>query len=562
MAVGAVRLGRRRVLVQELAAIEVLARVDVVCLDKTGTLTEGTMTVSATQVLEPTAPVSDVLGALAAADANRNASMRAWPPPTGPPSGGRPRSWSPSPRSGSGAPPASGDRGAWVLGAPEVVLERARGEQRTLGEEQAAAGHRVLLLARAPAGLAGDRLPEGLVPAALVALEDRIRAHAADTLGYFARQGVALKIISGDHPATVAAVARRVGVGDAAPAVDARHLPSRGDELGEVVERATVFGRVGPHQKRAMVAALQARGHVVAMTGDGVNDVLALKDADIGVALGSGSSASRAVAKLVLLDSSFDALPAVVAEGRRVIANVERVANLFVTKSVYATLLALAVGVARLPFPFLPRHLTVVTAFTIGIPAFFLALAPNATRARPGFVRRVLRFALPAGTVAATATFTTYALARIDARATLEHARTAAAVVLFSIGLWVLGVLARPLTPARRWLLAAMVAGFVAVLTLPALRGFYALSSPPPTVWVQIAVASASAWFALEAGWRVTRRWAGTGHENGPRRGRPRRHHAARGDQRMPTSGPSALPPPPIGEMSFVPEAPTTGGEP
>ncbi len=200
------------------------------------------------------------------------------------------------------------------------------------------------------------------------------------------------------------------------------------------MDAASVFGRVSPHQKRAMVAALQGRGHVVAMVGDGVNDVLALKDADLGVAFGSGSGASRAVAHVVLVDDSFDALPAVVAEGRRVIANVERVASLFLTKTAYATLLALAVGVARLPFPFLPRHLTVVTALTIGTPAFFLALAPCSARARPGFVRRVLTFAVPAGALAAGATFLTYALMR-SAGVALAEARTLATGVLFAVGL-------------------------------------------------------------------------------------------------------------------------------
>src|SRR5687767_11584696 len=209
-----------------------------------------------------------------------------------------------------------------------------------------------------------------------------------------------------------------------------------------------------------MVHALQARGHVVAMTGDGVNDVLALKEADIGVAMGTGSDAGRAAARLVLLDNRFDAFPAVLAEGRRVIANVERVANLFVSKTVYALLLALAVGVARLPFPFYPRHLTIVSSLTIGIPAFFLALAPGGGRAQSGFVRRVLRSAGPAGLVAAAATFAGYALARSQEGTSLGQARTTATVVLFLVGLEILLILARPLTAARRWLITGMLASF------------------------------------------------------------------------------------------------------
>jgi cation-transporting ATPase E len=227
-----------------------------------------------------------------------------------------------------------------------------------------------------------------------------------------------------------------------------------------------------------MVQALDSRGHVVAMTGDGVNDVLALKDADLGIAMGNGSPASRAVAALVLLDGRFATLPAVMAEGRRVIANIERVAKVFVTKTVYATLLALAVGVAGQPFPFLPRHLTLVSSLTIGIPGFFLALEPNTQRARPGFVRRVLVFACPAGVAAAAATF---AVDRITdlANLPLEQARTTATLTLGVIGLVVLGLAARPLNRLRGLLLGAMAAGLAVVLTVPWLRAFFALALPP-----------------------------------------------------------------------------------
>jgi cation-transporting ATPase E len=254
-----------------------------------------------------------------------------------------------------------------------------------------------------------------------------------------------------------------------------------------------------------MVAALQRRGHVVAMTGDGVNDVLALKDADIGVAMGRGSGAARAVAQLVLLDDDFAAFPPVVGEGRRVIANVERVANLFLTKTVYATLLALAVGVARLPFPFYPRQLTVVSTLTIGIPAFFLALAPNAHRAEPRFVGRVLRFALPTGIVAATATFVAYVLARVFDEGDLSEARTLATVVLFSIGLWTLAVLARPSTPLRLLLVSSMGAAFLLVLLVPRLRDAFALDPAAPKETVIAVVVVSLAALALEGGWGLSR---------------------------------------------------------
>ncbi len=510
MAVSVLRLGRRNVLVQELAAVETLARVDIVCLDKTGTLTQGVMTVSATDILDPAAPVAAALGALAGADPEPNATLRAvataYP---------RPEDWNAdavvpfsSARKWSAA--SFGALGTWVLGAPDVLAVDGAGrvvDSAGRGTDRAAAGDRVLLLARSSGLSNGDAsMPADLEPVALVVLEELLRPEAAETLAFFERQGMTLKVISGDNPATVAAIAARVGMVGGVEAVDARNLPDDPEALADMAEATTVFGRVQPQQKRALVAALQRRGHVVAMTGDGVNDVLALKDADIGVALGAGSSAARAVAQLVLLDNSFGSLPAVVAEGRRVIANVERVANLFVTKTVYATLLAVAVGVAQLPFPFLPRQLTVISSLTIGIPAFLLALAPNTDRARPGFLHRVAGFALPAGTVAAMATFVAYALTRAEGVG-LAAARTSATCVLCAIGLWVLALLYRPLTTARRLLLAAMAAAFMMVIVVPGLRGFYGLSLPPIWTWTQTVVIAVGAGLSLETGAGVVHRW-------------------------------------------------------
>ncbi len=306
-----------------------------------------------------------------------------------------------------------------------------------------------------------------------------------------------LKVISGDNPRTVGAVAARVGLPGAERAVDARNLPTEPAALAEVVEDNSVFGRVTPHEKQAMVAGLQAKDHVVAMTGDGVNDALALKDADIGIAMGGGAPATRAVAQLVLLDSEFSVLPGVVAEGRRVIANIERVANLFLTKNVSSLLLSLSVAAARWPFPFLPRHLTLVNAVAIGIPGFFLALGPNTTRFQPGFVRRVLSFAVPAGTIMAVAVMVAYGLARAES-VVPNRARTAATMVYLVSSLWVLVMQARPL---RTWKLAlvASMAGLAALAFLvPAGRTFFDLRLPPPAVVLQSLALGGGACVAME----------------------------------------------------------------
>ena len=507
-AVSVVRLGRRKVLVQELPAVETLARVDVLCFDKTGTITTGDLTVGELVRLDRagergTDDVEAALGAVAGADPAPNATLRAigwaWAPPDGWTASDRvpfssARKWSAVTFDG---------RGTWLLGAPEVLLGAAmhhpdaadsRGEapkHQTAesgghdevdilrrAEAYATAGRRVVLLAAAAGTFAPDDGAPPLTPAALVVLDERVRGDAADTIAYFNEQQVQTKVVSGDHPRTVGTVAARVGIRGAGTSVDARDLPTNPQDLADVVERNAVFGRVVPHQKREMVDALKERGHVVAMTGDGVNDVLALKNADLGVAMGGGSDAARAVAKLVLLDGRFATMPHVVAEGRRVIANIERVATLFLTKTVYALLLALAVGVAGLPFPFLPRHLTLIGSLTIGIPAFFLALEPNARRARPGFVPRVLRVATPAGIVAAAGTLAAYSLAREALDVAQDEARTAATLTLAGIGLVLLALVARPPNRLRVAGLIVLVGAFVGVLAIPWLRKFFAVAVP------------------------------------------------------------------------------------
>jgi cation-transporting P-type ATPase E len=491
-AVGVVRLGRRQVLVRELPAVETLARVDVICFDKTGTITAGDLAV---QRLEPpdgaAGETAAALGALAAADPNPNATLRAIGQAFPPPDGWRPEAAVPfsSARKWSGA--SFPGHGAYLLGAPEILLGNGGRDLLRRAEQIAVEGRRVVLLAHSARPLDGDRPPVGLEPRAMVVIGDQVRGDAADTIAWFAAEGVQVKVVSGDHPRTVGAIAGQVGIAGADRPVDARSLPDGQAALAELLETRSVFGRVVPRQKQEMVEALGARGHVVAMTGDGVNDVLALKDADLGIAMGSGSAASRAVAELVLMDGRFATLPSVMAEGRRVIANIERVAKVFVTKTVYATVLALAVGMAGLAFPFLPRHLTLISSLTIGIPGFFLALEPNTQRSRPGFVRRTLAFAVPAGLAAALGTLAAYQVADV-ADVPQGEARTTATLALAGLGLVVLALAARPLSRLRRLLLVAMAACFAAVLAVPFLRGFFALDLPPlPVAGAALALVAA-----------------------------------------------------------------------
>ena len=499
----AVTLARRRVLVQQLPAVEGLARVDVVCLDKTGTLTDGTIAFDRLIRLDDQAPAEAALGALAD-DQARNATLAAIGQACPPPEGWARQDAVPFSSARKWSAASFAGHGSWVLGAPELVMPASQDGLLPQAADLAAAGQRVLALAHAPGPLTGQALPPGLRAVAFISLEERLRSDAPDTIAYLTAQGVALKVISGDSPHTVGAVAARAGVPRAGDPIDARDLPEDPGALGVVLEEHSVFGRVTPHQKESMVKALQAHGHTVAMTGDGVNDVLALKLADIGVAMGTGAPATKAVAELVLLDDRFATLPGVVAEGRRVTANIERVANLFITKTVWATLLAVAAGAALMPYPFLPRHLTIIDTLAIGVPGFFLALAPNRRRYVPGFVGRVLRFADPAGLIVAAATFSAYALARARGLPLAEQ-RTAATLVTLILSLCVLALLAVPLTWRKIALLVAALAAFVLLFPVPAVRTLYALALPRGAIGSTLLIAALGA-AALTGFWVLSRR--------------------------------------------------------
>ena len=530
---GVIALARRQALAKELASVELLARVDTLCLDKTGTITTGEISFGHAEPLGSAtgSDATEALAALASADPAPNATLAAVAAAVG----GRPDGWElngsvPFSSSRKWAAASFEGRGTYHLGAPDVLLGAGGASDAARAKAAAASadGDRVLVVTHSEVPEPShDSLPEDREPVCLVYLGDTIRPDAREIFAYFRDQGVDLKVISGDHPATVAAVAHRAGItsdpeGGAGapgrlhvPAFDARLLPDDPDDLADALESITVFGRVDPHQKRAMVHALQSRGRTVAMTGDGVNDVLALKDADMGIAMGTGSSAARAVAQLVLLDNRFATLPRVLAEGRRVINNIERVANLFITKAAYAVLLTVLIGVAGSPFPFLPRHLTLIGTFSVGVPGFFLALAPNHRLVRPGFLGRVLRFSLPAGAAAGAVTFALYEIVRRLDSVTLDEARTSATMTLLGIGLVILLLISRPLRPWKVGLAAAMAASYGAAMAWSPLREFFQLDVPSLAAWLlvlgAVAVGGVGAWSAVEMRERLAARRRGFG---------------------------------------------------
>lgn len=493
-ALGVVRLGRRRVLVNELPAIEGLARVDTVCVDKTGTLTENAMQLVEVDIVSGDGTTRDEVDSalidLCKLDDRPNATARALL--DGLADAGdvvKHEQTETRPFASANKWSALTYHGGvtWVFGAPDVLVDdSAVGMQkaRQLMEE----GLRVLLLARTSVG--ADDLPGGalrkseaveLEPVALAVLGQKVRSDAAETVAYFYEEGVEVKVISGDNDRSVGAVARELKMEGANNPVDASELPASRDdgseaksaeirdEFSDIVESRQIFGRVTAENKRDMVHALQSRGHHVAMTGDGVNDVLALKAANLGVAMGDGAPATRSVAQLVLLDNRFAVMPMIVAEGRRVIGNIERVANLFLTKTIYSVVLALAVGLWGMDYPFEPIHVTITGWFTIGIPAFVLSLAPNWERARDGFVRRVLRLAIPAGITVGLLTFMFWLWANpgVDASdAARGEASTATLIVLIVSAFWVLVVVARPYTWWKVLLLAVSASAYLFIFTV------------------------------------------------------------------------------------------------
>ena len=464
MAVGVIKLGRKKTLVQELAGIETLARVDVLCLDKTGTITTGEMELSLIEGISRPGPdaeaaLSRFLGAFDDNSPTLNALRARVAPGPEKPVAVVPFS---SERKKSAATFRDGT--ALILGAPEYVLGDAcpadlRARMTALAEE----GKRVLVLAGARGIVSADLMPPVSEIIALCALTDRIRPGAEQTLRYFREQGVELKVISGDNPGTVSRIARQAGLEGWDRQVNARTLTTP-EAIADACERYTVFGRVSPEQKKQLVTALKEKGHNVAMTGDGVNDIPALKTADCSIAMAGGADAARHAAQLTLLNSDFGVMPEIVLEGRRVINNITRAASLFLTKTLFSFFLSILTLLLPSSYPFHPIHLTLISSLTVGIPGFFLALEPCHERIRGRFLRTVLMRALPGGLAVTLCAAMAMNLTHFGWAP--ELCSTVATIVAWFVGFLVLLRTCLPLNRNRALLLLAMAAAFALVVML------------------------------------------------------------------------------------------------
>jgi P-type E1-E2 ATPase len=497
-AVAALRMARRGALVQQLNALESLASVDLVCTDKTGTLTEPEPKVLDTVPAAGTTKeeLEEALGRYGASAASRTSTLEAihtaFAAATGRPSAEVPfsssRRWS--------AIEVDGDR--YVLGAPELFPLDGLKEQ---AESEAAHGRRVVAIGTTTADLEHakpeDGVPLDLHPIGIVIIGERLRPRARETVEYLLAQNVELRVLSGDRPETVAAIAREAGVPEKGPPLDGSALPEGREELAKAVLGTSVIGRISPEGKKRVVEALRAEGRYVAMIGDGVNDVPALKASRLGIAQGSGSQMARSVADLVLVQNDFGSVPDMVVEGRKVLRNLTRVTKLFVTKSAFAVFLVVSIGLTPIAYPLLPRHLSLVASLAIGIPGFFLALAPSAGEFRiKGFLRDIARFAVPAGTAAGLGVLSSYLFVYDVLDKSLKESRTVASTVLLIVGLYL--ILALESTTARRgaWvgaLCAVLAAVYVLVLITPFGRHFYALDMPGPLSWLASIAGSAIA---------------------------------------------------------------------
>ena len=542
-AVASVKLARTEVLIQEQPAVEVLARVDTVCFDKTGTLTEGGVRFDSVRSLtgqvlwaetghQDAAADSRVKDGWAAAlgwlgaDQNANPTATALKEPFAEAAGAAAPAGASAPAATGVLPFSSALRfsgveftgtGAWLLGAPEALLPEGSAT-RDLAGELAESGLRVLVLAHAPAllrepsGKVATRVPAGLEPQVLVIFREQVRSEAPETLAYFRSQGIDLKVFSGDNPRTVAAAAQAAGMDVSAGAVDASTLPESGPELVDAARTHAVFGRVSPEQKKNMVLGLREAGHVVAMTGDGINDALALKHADLGIAMGNAAPATKAVSRLVLLDGRFDRLPGVLAEGRKIIANIERVTNLFLTKTALAILLGLTLGVLCWKFPFLPRQYSTADLLIVGGPAFFLTMLPNTRRYVSGFLGRALHYALPAAVIITAVLVFVNGYGHALAGVTRSEIQTATFIALVLMGIYNITTVVRPVRGVRLAIVAAMYAGLALVLLLPPSLWYHQFTIPTGAYLPATLGSAALGCLAIEINLRLHTAWLRAKH--------------------------------------------------
>ena len=451
LAISVIRLSSQKVLVHDMKCIETLARVDVLCVDKTGTITENNMQVISTIPMEGYNPstgsgLKTMISDLVVSMPDGNITMQALKRFFKTPSDKKADVVIPFSSTYKYCGAAfSGD--AYVLGAPEFVLREDYDKFKVLIENYSSDGYRVLVFGRYSGVPDGKELTEAVTPLGLILLANPIRKDAPETFRYFAEQGVAIKVISGDNPVTVSQVAMEAGIADAAKYIDMSTLHTE-DDIREAATQYTVFGRVTPVQKRQLVHALQSAGHTVGMTGDGVNDVLALKDADCSVAMASGCDAAAQVSQLVLLESDFASMPSVVMEGRRVVNNIERSASLFLVKNIFSFLMAVFSVCFRITYPLEPSQISLISMFTIGIPGFFLALQPNGDIIHGRFLSNVLIKALPAGltdflVVGALVVFgSVFGVNETDIS-------TACTMLLAIVGFMILYHISKPLNPLR-----------------------------------------------------------------------------------------------------------------
>ena len=463
LAVSAVRLAQKKVLLHDMKCIETLARVDVLCVDKTGTITENTMKVQAVSETdeydeEKMEPLRVLIGDFAAAMTKDNITMAAVKEYFTEDSGRTALSKTGFSSATKYSSVTFSD-GAYVLGAPEFVLKEKYGEYAEEITEHASTGARVLAFGTYDGEIDGKPLDHAIVPLGFVMLANPIREAAQETFEYFAEQGVEVKVISGDNPVTVSNVAKQAGIENADRYVDASELETE-EELREAVLKNTVFGRVTPNQKRKFVRILKDAGHTVAMTGDGVNDVLALKDADCSIAMASGSEAAAQASQLVLLESDFSCMPQVVLEGRRVVNNIQRSASLFLVKNIFSFLLSLISLVFMFTYPLEPSQISLISMFTIGVPAFFLALEPNKNIIKGHFLTNVFLKALPAAVTDALAVGALVVFGRTFGVDSTDIS-TAATMLLSIVGFMILYKISAPMNKIRVGILAGCIAGLL-----------------------------------------------------------------------------------------------------